>query len=159
LKADEATHIDEIAESLEADLSSSEIFAALFDLELDRQSKADAGEEFREEPLGGCQRQPSALSKGLALESNMQSFQNLKVWERAHVLTLDVYKSSKGFPRDELFGSTSQMRRSSASTGANIAEGCCRKGDNELGRFLQIAVGSASGLEYHIYPWHATWRS
>jgi len=74
----------------------------------------------------------------------------LKVWEKAHVLTLDVYKSSKGFPRDEQFGLTSQMRRSSASIGANIAEGCCRKGDIELGRFLQIAMGSASELEYHL---------
>ena len=80
----------------------------------------------------------------------MQSFRNLKVWEKAHVLTLDVYKSSKGFPRDELYGLTSQMRRSSASIGANIAEGCCRKGDCELGRFLQIAMGSASELEYHV---------
>ena len=80
----------------------------------------------------------------------MQSFRNLKVWEKAHVLTLDVYKCSKSFPRDELYGLTSQMRRSSASIGANIAEGCCRKGDAELGRFLQIAMGSASELEYHL---------
>jgi four helix bundle protein len=80
----------------------------------------------------------------------MQSFRNLKVWEKAHVLTLDVYKSSKNFPRDEQYGLTSQMRRSSASIGANIAEGCCRKGDTELGRFLQIAMGSASELEYHL---------
>ena len=80
----------------------------------------------------------------------MQSFRNLKVWEKAHILTLDVYKSSKGFPRDEQYGLTSQMRRSSASIGANIAEGCCRKGDSELGRFLQIAMGSASELEYHL---------
>jgi four helix bundle protein len=83
-------------------------------------------------------------------QSNMQSFKNLKVWEKAHVLTLDVYKSSKSFPRDEQYGLTSQMRRSSASIGANIAEGCCRKGDSELGRFLQIAMGSASELEYHL---------
>jgi four helix bundle protein len=80
----------------------------------------------------------------------MQSFRNLKVWEKAHVLTLDVYKSSKRFPREELYGLTSQMRRSSASIGANIAEGCCRKGDIELGRFLQIAMGSASELEYQL---------
>jgi four helix bundle protein len=80
----------------------------------------------------------------------MQSFRNLKVGEKAHLLTLDVYKSSKEFPRDELYGLTSQMRRSSASIGANIAEGCCRKGDSELGRFLQIAMGSASELEYHL---------
>jgi four helix bundle protein len=80
----------------------------------------------------------------------MQSFRNLKVWEKAHILTLDVYKSSRDFPRNEQYGLTSQMRRSSASIGANIAEGCCRKGDSELGRFLQIAMGSASELEYHL---------
>jgi four helix bundle protein len=80
----------------------------------------------------------------------VQSFKNLKVWEKAHVLTLDVYKSSKPFPRDEIYGLTSQMRRSAASIGANIAEGSCRKGDCEFGRFLQIAMGSASELEYHL---------
>lgn len=78
----------------------------------------------------------------------------MKVWDKAHVLTLDVYKSSNAFPRGELYGLTSQMRRSSASIGANIAEGCCRKGDNELGRFLQIAMGSASELEYHLLLAH-----
>jgi four helix bundle protein len=81
---------------------------------------------------------------------NVQSFKNLKVWEKAHILTLDVYKSSKSFPRDEIYGLTSQMRRSAASIGANIAEGSCRKGDCEFGRFLQIAMGSASELEYHL---------
>jgi len=52
----------------------------------------------------------------------MQCFRNLKVWGKAHVLTLDVYRSSKLFPRDEIYGLTSQMRRASASIGANIAE-------------------------------------
>jgi four helix bundle protein len=80
----------------------------------------------------------------------MQDFRNLKVWERAHCLTLDVYKSSRPFPREEMYGLTSQMRRSSASIGANIAEGTCRKGDIEFGRFLQIAMGSASELEYQL---------
>ena len=80
----------------------------------------------------------------------MQSFKNLKVWEKAHALTLDVYKSSIAFPREEIYGLTSQMRRASASIGANIAEGSCRKGDGDFGRFLQMAMGSASELEYHI---------
>ena len=80
----------------------------------------------------------------------MQSSRNLKVWEKAHFLTLDVYRSSKPFPRDEMYGLTSQMRRASASIGANIAEGTCRRGDCEFGRFLQIAIGSASELEYHL---------
>jgi four helix bundle protein len=80
----------------------------------------------------------------------MQAFRNLKVWEKAHILTLDIYKSSRTFPREETYGLTSQMRRSSASIGANLAEGCCRKGDGDFGRFVQIAVGSASELEYHL---------
>jgi four helix bundle protein len=80
----------------------------------------------------------------------LQSFRNLKVWEKAHGLTLDVYKLSRTFPREEIYGLISQMRRSSASIGANIAEGTCRKGDVEFGRFVQIAMGSASELEYHL---------
>jgi four helix bundle protein len=80
----------------------------------------------------------------------LQSFRNLKVWEKAHALTLDVYRASKPFPREETYGLTSQMRRASASIGANIAEGSCRGGDCEFGRFLQIAIGSASELEYHL---------
>ena len=84
----------------------------------------------------------------------MQSFRNLRVWEKSHRLTLDVYASSKAFPWDEMFGLTSQMRRSSASIGMNIAEGCCRKGDAEMVRFLQMAMGSASELEYQLLLAH-----
>ncbi|MBZ5704641.1 MAG: four helix bundle protein [Acidobacteriia bacterium] len=80
----------------------------------------------------------------------MKDFRDLKVWERSHQLTLDVYKATAGFPREELFGLTSQMRRCSASIGANIAEGCGKRGNNEFQRFLQIASGSASELDYHL---------
>jgi len=80
----------------------------------------------------------------------VQSFKNLKVWEKAHTLTLDVYESSKMFPREEIYGLTSQMRRASASIGANIAEGSCRRGDVDFARFLQMAARSASELEYHF---------
>jgi four helix bundle protein len=80
----------------------------------------------------------------------VQNFRNLKIWERAHALTFDVYQSSKSFPRYEMYGLTSQMRKASASIGANIAEGSCRKGDMDFARFLQIATGSASELEYHL---------
>jgi hypothetical protein len=68
----------------------------------------------------------------------MQGFRNLKVWEKAHVRTLEVYKASKSFPRDEIYGLTSQMRRAAVSVGANIAEGSCRKGDADFARFLQM---------------------
>jgi four helix bundle protein len=80
----------------------------------------------------------------------MKDFRNLKVWEKAHCLTLAVYKASSGFPREELFGLTSQMRRCSASIGANIAEGCGKCGNGEFQRYLQIASGSASELDYHL---------
>lgn len=80
----------------------------------------------------------------------MKDFKELKVWEKAHQLTLAVYKTTRTFPRDELYGLTSQIRRSCVSIAANIAEGCGRRGDAELARFLQIAMGSASELEYHL---------
>jgi len=80
----------------------------------------------------------------------MKDFRNLAVWLKAHQLTLVVYKVTQTFPRDELYGLTGQIRRSCASIPANIAEGCGRSGQAELARFLQIAMGSASELEYHI---------
>ncbi|MDE2179320.1 MAG: four helix bundle protein [candidate division NC10 bacterium] len=80
----------------------------------------------------------------------MKDFRELKVWEKAHHLTLGVYKASQSFPRDEMYGLMSQIRRASASVPANIAEGCGRDGDAELARFLQIAMGSASELDYHL---------
>ena len=84
----------------------------------------------------------------------MKDFRQLTVWCRAHGLVLAVYRATKGFPADERFGITSQLRRSSASIPANIAEGCGRTGDAELGRFLQIAAGSASEAEYHLLLAH-----
>jgi len=80
----------------------------------------------------------------------VKGFRDLKVWEKAHHLTLQVYKATASFPKEEMFGLTSQIRRAAASIPANIAEGCGRSGDAELGRFLQIAMGSASELEYHL---------
>jgi four helix bundle protein len=80
----------------------------------------------------------------------MKDFRDLDVWAKAHSATLSVYHATGRFPREELYGLTSQMRRCSASIPANIAEGCGRKGNGEFHRFLQIAMGSASELEYFI---------
>jgi four helix bundle protein len=80
----------------------------------------------------------------------MKNFREVKAWEKGHTLTLEVYRATACFPRDELFGLTSQLRRACASVPANIAEGCGRNSDGELRRFLEIAMGSASETEYHL---------
>ena len=90
----------------------------------------------------------------------MKDFKKLKVWEKAHRLTLDVYQASATFPREELYGLTSQIRRSCLSIPSNIAEGCGRGSDTDFARFLQISMGSSSEVEYllilsrdlHILP-------
>ncbi len=80
----------------------------------------------------------------------MRSFYDLRVWNAAHQLTLQVYQATRQFPKDELYGLTSQLRRASASIGANLAEGCGRQTDGEMMRFVQIAMGSGSEVEYHL---------
>jgi len=80
----------------------------------------------------------------------IRAFRDLKVWQKSHQITLAIYKTTATFPREELFGLTSQMRRASTSVPANIAEGCGRNSESDFARFLTIAMGSASELEYHL---------
>jgi four helix bundle protein len=80
----------------------------------------------------------------------MKDFRRLQVWGKAHELALRVYCETRAFPPEELYGLTAQARRAGASVPANLAEGCGRKTDRELGRFLQIGMGSATELEYHL---------
>jgi len=80
----------------------------------------------------------------------MRDFKKIKVWEKAHKLTLQLYKVTASFPQEERYGLTSQIRRSAASIPANIAEGAGRDTQAELARFVHIASGSASELEYHL---------
>lgn len=80
----------------------------------------------------------------------MKGFRNLKVWIKSHQLTLDVYKSTQNFPKEELFGLVSQLRRASASIPTNIAEGSGRKSEKEFIQFLSIALGSANEVDYLI---------
>jgi four helix bundle protein len=80
----------------------------------------------------------------------MKDFRSLKVWEKAHLLTLKIYKVTEKFPREELYGLTSQIRRACVSIPTNIAEGCVRSSDADFSRFLYIALGSTSELEYLI---------
>lgn len=78
----------------------------------------------------------------------MKDFRTLKVWQKSHSLTLSVYTVTKIFPKEELFGITSQLRRSIVSIPTNLAEGCGRGSDKDFKRFVQIAMGSASESEY-----------
>ena len=80
----------------------------------------------------------------------MKDYRELLVWARSHRLTLELYRATKSFPKDEMFGVTSQIRRAAASIPANIAEGCGRDGDAELRRFLNISLGSACELDYFV---------
>lgn len=80
----------------------------------------------------------------------MKDFKELKVWQKAHKTVLKIYSKTSSFPKDEIYGLTSQMRRAVVSIASNIAEGCGRSGDAELARFFQIAMGSASEIEYQI---------
>jgi len=84
----------------------------------------------------------------------MKDFRQLKVWEKAHQLALDIYRATKNFPKEELYGLTSQIHRASMSVPTNIAEGCGRNTDAEFARFLQIAMGSASETEYQLILAH-----
>jgi four helix bundle protein len=80
----------------------------------------------------------------------MHKFKQLTVWKKAIQLVVKIYKTTKQFPQEELYGLTSQMRRSAVSIPANIAEGCGRGSDKELCRFLDIANGSSFELETFI---------
>lgn len=80
----------------------------------------------------------------------MKDFKELHVWQKSHSLTLAIYKISKAFPREELYGLTSQIRRSAISLPSNISEGCGRLSDKELAHFLVIASGSASEISYQL---------
>lgn len=78
----------------------------------------------------------------------MKNFRDLKIWSASHNLALEIYNITKKFPSEEKFGITSQLRRASLSIPTNIAEGCGRGNDSDFSRFLQIAFGSASEVEY-----------
>lgn len=80
----------------------------------------------------------------------MKDFRELKSWHKSYSLALSVYEATKHFPKDELYGLVSQLRRASVSVTANIAEGCGREEDSEFCRFLQIANGSATELECEL---------
>ena len=78
----------------------------------------------------------------------MQDFRKLRVWQKAHQLSLDIYKATKRFPKDEIYGLTSQIRRATVSIGANIAEGSCIVNSNaEIQRFLGMSLRSCDEVK------------
>ena len=80
----------------------------------------------------------------------MRDFRQLKVWQKAHALVLNIYGASRDFPSEERFGLTIQLRRASVSFASNIAEGCGRSSNPALSHFLSIAAGSESEVEYQL---------
>ena len=78
----------------------------------------------------------------------MRDYKKYNVWKLGHEITLEIYKLTKVFPKEELYGMISQMRRAAYSIPSNIVEGCGRESDREFRRFLIISQGSASELEY-----------
>ena len=80
----------------------------------------------------------------------MRDFKKFEVWQFSHQITLNIYTSTKSFPREELFGLTSQIRRSFASIGYNISEGSGRNSDKEFANFINIALGSSNEAENQL---------
>ncbi len=80
----------------------------------------------------------------------MRNYRDLKVWSKSYALSLELYRISRSFPKEEIYGITSQMRRAAVSIGANLAEGCGRRSNAEMARFVRISMGSTSELDHHL---------
>ena len=80
----------------------------------------------------------------------MRDFKKFEVWQLSHQITLKIYTSTKTFPKEEIFGLTSQIRRSFASIGYNISEGSGRNSDKEFANFINIALGSSNEAENQL---------
>ena len=84
----------------------------------------------------------------------MKDFRTLKVWEKSHAFVLAIYKATLPFPKQEMYALTNQIQRAAVSIPTNIAEGCGKDSDAELGRYFKIAMGSSSELEYLLLLAH-----
>lgn len=84
------------------------------------------------------------------IRKKIKSFEELTVWQKSHHLVLEIYKITKNYPKDERFALVSQMRRSSISVPANIAEGFGKRGKNNKINFYNIAQGSLDEIRYYV---------
>lgn len=78
----------------------------------------------------------------------MRDFRKYEIWQLSHQLVIDVYKMCLNFPKEEIYGHTSQLKRAAASIPTNISEGCGRESDKEFNQYLNFALGSATETEY-----------
>jgi four helix bundle protein len=84
----------------------------------------------------------------------MGDFRKLSVWKKAHELALSIYRETSHWPKQELYGLTSQSRRAAVSIPANIAEGCGKNSDAELAKHARLSMGSGSELSYYLILAH-----
>ena len=80
----------------------------------------------------------------------MKPHETLAAWQHCHRLTLAIYRATQTFPKCELYGITSQVRRASVSAAANLVEGCAKRGSRELRRFIDISLGSLAEVAYYV---------
>jgi four helix bundle protein len=90
------------------------------------------------------------MKQGEIQRESAKTFKDLIVWHKAHQFVLSVYKFTKNFPKEEIYGLTSQFRRASVSIPANIAEGFRKRGKNDKFRFMNIAQGSLEECRYYL---------
>ena len=79
----------------------------------------------------------------------MKPHESLTAWRHCHRLTLAVYRTTQSFPKSELYGITSQMRRAAVSASANLVEGCAKRGSREFRRFIDMSLGSLAEVAYY----------
>lgn len=85
------------------------------------------------------------------INQQMKNFKDLSVWKKARQNVLSIYKVSKGFPKEERYCLTGQLRRAAISVPANLAEGCGKSSDKDFGRYVQNSFGSSQEIEYLIF--------
>ena len=91
------------------------------------------------------------ICKNLGISVNtMNDYKKLEIWKESIILVVDVYNLTKKFPKSEMFGLTSQIKRCSVSIPSNIAEGSSRRSEKDYNRFLEISLGSSFELETQL---------